>query len=155
MRTPIIGQGGQDEAKVMAGKDTGIPEIVPLRVDKWLWCARFFKTRSLAADAVTGGKVHVNRERVKPSRTVRPGDLLEVTVGFDVVTVEVRSIPHRRGPAPEARQCYLETEASVARRERMREQRRLASMAAPQTEGRPDKRTRRELMRFQREQGKD
>jgi ribosome-associated heat shock protein Hsp15 len=139
----------------MSERNAETREAVPLRVDKWLWCARFFKTRSLAADAVAGGKVHVNRERVKPSRTVRPGDLLEITVGFDVVAVEVRSIPVRRGPAPEARQCYLETEASVARRERMREQRRLASMAAPQTEGRPDKRTRRELLRFQREQGKD
>jgi ribosome-associated heat shock protein Hsp15 len=128
-------------------------EAVPLRVDKWLWCARFFKTRSLAADAVSGGKVHVNRERVKPSRTVRPGDLLEITVGFDVITVEVRSIPSRRGPATEARQCFAETEASIARRERVREQRRLAAMAAPQTDGRPDKRTRRELLRFQRNQG--
>jgi ribosome-associated heat shock protein Hsp15 len=137
----------------MRVKDEGMPGIVPLRIDKWLWCARFFKTRSLAADAVAGGKVHVNRERVKPSRTVRPGDLLEITVGVDVVTVEVHSIPVRRGPAPEARQCYVETEASIARRDRMREQRRLAAMAAPQTEGRPDKRTRRELLRFQRERG--
>jgi ribosome-associated heat shock protein Hsp15 len=137
----------------MRGRDAEAAETAPLRVDKWLWCARFFKTRSLAADAVGGGKVHVNRERVKPSRTVRPGDLLEITVGVDVITVEVRSIPVRRGPATEARLCYLETDASIARRERMREQRRLASMAAPQTEGRPDKRTRRELLRFQREQG--
>jgi ribosome-associated heat shock protein Hsp15 len=130
-------------------------ETPPLRVDKWLWCARFFKTRSLAAEAVSGGKVHVNRERVKPSRAVRPGDVLEVTVGFDVVTVQVRSIPVRRGPAPEARQCYVETAASLARRDRMREQRKLASMAAPQTDGRPDKRTRRELLRFQRGRGDD
>jgi ribosome-associated heat shock protein Hsp15 len=139
----------------MRERNAETTEIAPLRVDKWLWCARFFKTRSLAADAVAGGKVHVNRERVKPSRTIRPGDLLEITVGFDVVAVEVLSIPARRGPAQEARQCYLETEASIARRDRMREQRRLASMAAPQTEGRPDKRTRRELLRFQREQGQD
>lgn len=136
----------REEHEEVAGK-------APLRVDKWLWCARFFKTRSLAAAAVSGGKVHVNRERVKPSRAVRPGDLLDITVGFDVVSVEVRSLPARRGPAVEARQCYLETEASLARRERMREQRRLASMAAPQSDGRPDKRTRRELLRFQRERG--
>jgi ribosome-associated heat shock protein Hsp15 len=137
----------------MRERNAETTETVPLRVDKWLWCARFFKTRSLAADAVAGGKVHVNRERVKPSRTVRPGDLLDITAGFDVVTVQVRSIPLRRGPAPEARLCYAETEASIARRERMREQRRLASMASPQTQGRPDKRTRRELLRFQRERG--
>ena len=133
-----------------------MPEVrdeTGLRVDKWLWCARFFKTRSLAAAAVSGGKVHVNRERVKPSRLVRPGDVLEITVGFDAVTVEVLAIPGRRGPATEARLCYRETDASIARRERIREQRRLAALAAPQTDGRPDKRTRRELLRFHRKQG--
>jgi ribosome-associated heat shock protein Hsp15 len=123
-----------------------------LRVDKWLWCARFFRTRSAAGAAVGGGKVHVNRQRVKPSRTVRPGDLLEITVGFDVVTVTVLAIPARRGPATEARLCYEETAESVARRERGREQRRLATLAAPQTHGRPDKHTRRELLRMQRGQ---
>ena len=124
-----------------------------LRIDKWLWCARFFKTRSMAADAVAGGKVHVNRERVKPARAVVAGDVLDITLGYDVVTIEVRAIPRRRGPAAEARDCYQETPASIARRERIREQRRLAALAAPQTEGRPDKHTRRALLRFQREQG--
>jgi len=124
-----------------------------LRVDKWLWCARFFKSRSLAAEAVAGGKVHVNHQRVKPSRTVRTGDLLEITVGQDVHTVEVRSIPVRRGPASEARLCYEETPESLARRERIREQRRLAAMAAPQTQGRPDKHTRRELLKFRHGRG--
>jgi len=124
-----------------------------LRLDKWLWCARFFKSRSLASEAVNGGKVHVNGQRVKPARGVRVGDVLDVTVGHEVHTVEVRSIPARRGPAPEARLCYEETPASVARRERSREQRRLAAMAAPQTQGRPDKHTRRELLKFRREQG--
>jgi len=124
-----------------------------LRADKWLWCARFFKTRSLAAEAVAGGKVHVNGQRVKPSRPVRPGDLLEITVGYEVHTVEVRAIPARRGPAPEARLCYQETPESEARRERSREQRRLAALAAPQTPGRPDKHTRRELQKFRRGQG--
>lgn len=124
-----------------------------LRIDKWLWCARFFKSRSLASEAVAGGKVHVNGQRVKPSRTVRAGDMLEVTVGYDVHTVEVRAIPARRGPSAEARLCYEETAESIARRERSREQRRLAAMAAPQTQGRPDKHTRRELLRFQRSRG--
>jgi ribosome-associated heat shock protein Hsp15 len=131
------------------------PSPEPLRVDKWLWCARFFRTRSLAAGAVTGGKVHVNGQRVKPSRGVRPGDVLEVTVGFEVVTIQVTAIPARRGPAAAARLCYEETPESVARRERHREQRRLAAMAAPQTPGRPDKRTRRELLRFHRRQGEE
>jgi ribosome-associated heat shock protein Hsp15 len=133
--------------------DQGRGDSAQLRVDKWLWCARFFKTRSLAADAVAGGKVYANRERVKASRIVRPGDLLDITVGFDIVTVEVRAIPSRRGPAAEARSCYEETPASRNRRERVREQHRLAAMAAPQTDGRPDKRTRRELLRFHRARG--
>jgi ribosome-associated heat shock protein Hsp15 len=134
------------------GPSSGDAAAEPLRVDKWLWCARFFRTRSLAAAAVAGGKVHVNGSRVKPSRPVHPGDTLEITLGADAVTVTVRSLPARRGPATEARQSYEETVDSVARRERHREQRRLAAMAAPQTPGRPDKRTRRELLRFHRNQ---
>jgi ribosome-associated heat shock protein Hsp15 len=124
-----------------------------LRIDKWLWCARFFKSRSLAAEAVAGGKVHLNAQRVKPARTVQVGDVLEITLGVEVATVKVTAIPVRRGPAAEARLCYEETPESLARRERYREQRRLAAMAAPQTDGRPDKRTRRELLRFHRRQG--
>ena len=127
--------------------------VAELRADKWLWCARFFKSRSLAAEAVAGGKVHVNGQRVKPARPVRTGDLLEITVGHEVHTVEVRAIPARRGPATEARLCYEETAESQARRERSREQRRLAALAAPQTQGRPDKHTRRELQKFRRGQG--
>ncbi len=126
-----------------------------LRLDKWLWHARFFRTRSLATAAVSGGKVHVNGERAKPARGVRVGDQLEITAGFDALTVTVLAIPVRRGPAPEAHRCYEETTGSAARRERMREQRRLASMAAPQTPGRPDKQTRRALLRFHRGQRRD
>ena len=123
-----------------------------LRVDKWLWCARFFKTRSGAAEAVSGGKVHVNGQRVKPSRAVKAGDMLDVTLGVEVATIKVLAIPGRRGPAAEARLCYEETPESHARRERSREQRRLAALDAPRTDGRPDKRTRRELLRFHRRQ---
>lgn len=130
------------------------PNAASLRIDKWLWCARFFKTRSLAAEAVAGGKAHVNGQRVKPSRPVQAGDQLEVRVGFDTLTVDVLDIPARRGPAAEAQRCYLETPESIARRARSREQRQLAAMAAPQTEGRPDKHTRRKLLRFQRERGR-
>ena len=133
-------------------RDAG-PVGEALRIDKWLWCARFFKSRSLAAEAVAGGKVHLNAQRVKPSRTVMAGDVLEITLGVEVATVKVTAIPVRRGPAAEARLCYEETPESLARRERYREQRRLAAMAAPQTDGRPDKRTRRELLRFHRRQG--
>lgn len=133
------------------GSDDGPAGSV--RLDKWLWFARFFRTRSLAAAAVAGGKVHVNGSRVKPSRAVQSGDTLEITLGADTVTVTVRSLPSRRGPAPEARRSYEETADSAARRERHREQRRLAAMTVPQTPGRPDKRTRRELLRFHRNQG--
>lgn len=133
-------------------RDAG-PAVAELRIDKWLWCARFFKSRSLAAEAVAGGKVHLNAQRVKPARAVQAGDVLEITLGIEVATVKVTAIPMRRGPAAEARLCYEETPESLARRERYREQRRLAAMAAPQTDGRPDKRTRRELLRFHRRQG--
>ena len=126
-----------------------------LRIDRWLWCARFFKTRSLATDAVGGGKVHVNGVRAKPARAVRPGDVLEVTLGTETVTVKVLTIPSRRGPAPEARLAYEETPESVARRERSREQRRVARFTAPPTPGRPDKHTRRQLLELLRRRGRD
>ena len=113
-----------------------------LRIDKWLWCARFFKSRSQATAAVAGGRVHVNGERAKPSRAVRVDDRVEITrdeLRFEVV---VRSLPVRRGPAPEARTHYVETEASIAAREQRREHSRLAP---PAPDGRPDKHARRLL----------
>jgi ribosome-associated heat shock protein Hsp15 len=113
-----------------------------LRIDKWLWCARFFKSRSQATAAVAGGRVHVNGERAKPSRAVRVDDRVEITrdeLRFEVV---VRSLPVRRGPAPEARTHYVETEASIAAREQQRERSRLAP---PAPSGRPDKHARRLL----------
>jgi ribosome-associated heat shock protein Hsp15 len=113
-----------------------------LRIDKWLWCARFYKSRSQATAAVAGGLVHVNGERVKPSRAVHVDDRIEITrdeVRFEVV---IRSLPVRRGPAPEARTHYVETEASVTAREQQRERSRLAP---PAPAGRPDKHARRML----------
>ena len=118
------------------------PETAGLRIDKWLWCARFFKSRSQATAAVAGGLVHVNGERVKPSRPVHVDDRIEITrdeLRFEVV---VLSLPVRRGPAPEARSHYAETEASIAAREQKRERSRLAP---PAPEGRPDKHARRML----------
>lgn len=135
--------------------DTRQPDDGRLRLDKWLWHTRFFRTRSLATTAVSGGRVHVNGERAKPSRPIHAGDQLEISVGLDAITITVLGLPARRGPAPEARTYYEESPGSVARRERSREQRRLASMAAPQTPGKPDKKTRRALLRFHREQGQD
>lgn len=113
-----------------------------LRVDKWLWFTRFFKSRSQATDAVAGGRVHINGARVKPSHAVQIGDQVQITrdeVRFEVV---VRGIPVRRGPAPEAQAHYAETEASSTARELRRQQARLAP---PAPDGRPDKHARRAL----------
>ena len=116
-----------------------------LRVDKWLWCARFFRTRSLAQAAVEGGHVQVNDNRVKPSRSVRVGDRLRIQRDQERLEVVVTGIPARRGPAVEAQTHYRETPESEAARLRARELRRLTA-AAPT--GRPDKRERRELVRL-------
>jgi ribosome-associated heat shock protein Hsp15 len=113
-----------------------------LRVDKWLWFARFFKSRSEATAAVAGGLVHVAGERVKPARLVHPGEQLTVTKGEFRYEVVVQGIPVRRGPAQEARSHYAETPESVAARERRQEQ---ARMAPPAPDGRPGKHDRRAL----------
>ena len=115
-----------------------------LRIDKWLWCARFFKSRSLAQEAVEGGHVQVNGVRVKASRQVRAGDMLRITRERERYEVEVTAIPARRGPAAEARQHYRETPESEAARAHARE---LDRLSAPVSNGRPDKRERRDLMR--------
>lgn len=114
-----------------------------LRVDRWLWCVRFFRSRNLAAEAVRAGHVRVNGQRVKPARDVAPGDALTIQKDDQLIDVEVTAIPARRGPASEARACYRETEESISRREAaLRE--RPVFVPAP-TRGRPDKRTRRLL----------
>jgi ribosome-associated heat shock protein Hsp15 len=115
-----------------------------LRVDKWLWCARFFRSRGLAQAAVEGGHVQVNGERVKPARVVRVGDRLRITRERERFEVEVTGIPARRGPATEARLHYRETPESEAARATAREFDRLS---APVSDGRPDKRERRDLIR--------
>jgi ribosome-associated heat shock protein Hsp15 len=122
------------------------------RIDRWLWCARFYKSRALASRAVAGGKVHVNGERVKPSRAIAPGDRLSITRGAQALEVLVHALPERRGPASEASRCYEETPASVARREQLREQHALAAAFAPRPEARPHKRERRLLLKLRRQQ---
>jgi ribosome-associated heat shock protein Hsp15 len=117
-----------------------------MRVDKWLWASRLLKTRSLAAEAVKGGRVQVNGQRVKPSREVGPGDELEVTIGQVRRTVVVRGVAQRRGPAKEAVLLYEETPESVAARELAAERARLASPPPGADLGaRPTKRDRRRL----------
>jgi ribosome-associated heat shock protein Hsp15 len=117
-----------------------------VRIDKWLWAARLHKTRSLAAEAVKGGRVEVNGQRVKPSREVGPGDEIEVTTGQLRRTVVVRGLAERRGPAKEAVLLYEETPESTAARELLAEQRRLSSPPPGADLGaRPTKRDRRRL----------
>jgi ribosome-associated heat shock protein Hsp15 len=117
-----------------------------VRVDKWLWASRLIKTRSLAADAVKGGRVQVNGQRVKPSKEVAAGDELEVTIGHVRRTVIVRGTAERRGPAKEAALLYEETPESAAARARAAEERRLTSPPPGADLGaRPTKRDRRRL----------
>ncbi len=125
-----------------------------LRVDRWLWCVRLYKSRSLATAAVAGGHVHLNGARVKPAHAVTPGDRLSVSQGGLEREFTVRAIPERRGPAPEARACYEESADSVARAARVGEARRLAALTTPRPEGRPDKKERRDLLAFARRQGR-
>lgn len=119
-----------------------------VRLDKWLWCARFFKTRALATAAVAGGKVHVDGVRAKPSHTVRIGERLEITRGPERHEIVVRGVSGRRGPAGEAQRLYAETAASVALRKRHAELRKLAALASPAPARRPDKKSRRLIHRF-------
>jgi ribosome-associated heat shock protein Hsp15 len=123
------------------------------RLDKWLWCVRLFKTRSLAAQAVTGGRVHLNGERVKAAHVVRVGDHISLNIEGTTAEFDVLGLPARRGPAPEARAHYAETPESTARREKMREQHRIAELSRPRSDTRPDKRQRRQLAKFQRGDG--
>ncbi len=118
------------------------------RIDRWLWCARFFKSRSAAADAVRAGHVRLNGNRVKPAHGVKVGDSLAVGRGDDNERdVTVAAIPVRRGPASEAARCYVESAESLERQRAAAEQRALRPAFAPPTVGRPDKRTRRLLLR--------
>lgn len=120
------------------------------RIDRWLWCARFFKTRALAAQATSGGKVHLNNERVKPAHGVQIGDHISMMVDGVRAEFDVLGLPARRGPAKEAQQHYCERPESVERRAKHREVHRLADLTRPRPASRPGKRDRRRLVRFQR-----
>jgi len=120
--------------------------VESMRVDKWLWAARFFKTRSISKSAIEGGKVHHNGERVKVSKEVRVGMELTIQQGFDRKTVVIKALSGIRGAAPIAQQLYEETEVSVARRELIATQRKLHNLARP--EYRPSKKDRRQISKF-------
>lgn len=120
----------------------------PVRLDKWLWAARFFKTRGLAKDAIEGGKVHVDGARARPSRNVMPGMIIRMRLGQDEKTVEVLALSSKRGPAKVAQTLYEETPDSREKREKeavLRREARLVTAAAPTR--RPDKKARRDLRR--------
>jgi ribosome-associated heat shock protein Hsp15 len=117
-----------------------------LRIDKWLWAARFYKTRSLACDEVTKHRVQINGQDVKPAREVRVGDTLTVRQGNITKTVQVKGISAARGPAPVAQLLYEETSESIALRAKLAEQNRMAAEPAHSIEhGRPTKRDRRQI----------
>lgn len=118
-----------------------------VRIDKWLWAARFFKTRSLAQDAVERGRVRIEGEPVKPSRAVKINDRILVDNGSDRWEVMVAAISGSRGPAPVARTLYFETDESIARRENDKEARRLYPEPSLDIKGRPTKRDRRAMTR--------
>ncbi len=119
-----------------------------LRLDKWLWAARFFKTRGLAADAIDGGKVKLNGHAAKPAKEVKAGDTLDLTIGDAQWTVVVRALNEYRRPAPEAQLLYEESAESRERRSRAAEARALAPPPGADLRGRPTKRDRRRIQRF-------
>jgi len=127
---------------------TGHDDLPRQRIDKWLWAARFFKTRSLAAAAVDGGRVRWNGQNVKPARELKPGDELEIVAGELRWTVVVRGVNAQRRPAPEARLLYEETAQSAARRLQLEEIRRLAPMPGAGLKGRPTKKAGRLIRGF-------
>jgi len=130
------------------GSSTGHPGPGAARIDRWLFGVRLFKSRSLATQAVTGGKVHVNGDRVKPSREVRAGDVVTFVRGTVEFECTVTDIPARRGPATEAARCYVESQASETRRAEFAQRMRVASGLAPRPDERPDKHARQALRRL-------
>ncbi len=118
------------------------------RIDRWLFAVRLYGSRSLAAQAVSGGRVHLNGERVKPGRAVRPQDHLSLTRGALAFECTVTAIPARRGPARQAALCYEESPASVARRSEFSARMKLAAALTPRPQGRPDKHQRARLRRL-------
>jgi ribosome-associated heat shock protein Hsp15 len=124
-------------------------QLTKVRIDKWLWAARFFKTRSLAKQAIDGGKVQADGQRIKASKDVVVGTILKIRQGWDDKEVEVVSLSDQRRGAPEAQKLYQETEASVARREELAAQRKAMGAAnGVYTDGRPNKKQRRQIHRF-------
>lgn len=119
-----------------------------LRIDKWLWAARFYKTRSLATEAIRAGHIKLNGTTVKPARELHPGDTLELTQGEVRWTIQVRALNELRRPASEAQQLYEETPESQARRSAQKDARKLAPVPGSDLRGRPTKKARRQIRGF-------
>lgn len=119
-----------------------------VRLDKWLWAARFYKTRSLAKEAIEGGKVHYNQQRVKPGKVVELNALVKMRLGWDEKEVLILGIAEKRRSAPEAQLLYTETEASIAQRERRAWERKQNQIAQYPPARRPSKKERRQIHRF-------
>ena len=126
-----------------------------VRLDKWLWAARFYKTRSIARDMIDGGKVHYNGQRAKPSKIVEVGAILTLRQGNEQKTIRVLAISDQRRPAREAEYLYQETLVSITKRENIAEARKLNALTMPHPDRRPDKKERRTLIKFKydRQQG--
>ena len=122
--------------------------LTSLRIDKWLWAARFFKTRSLATEAIHAGHIKLNGNTVKPARELRPGDMLDLAIGEEKWTVEVLGLNDLRRPASEAQQLYAETVESRERRAAAKEAHRLAPTPGSDLRGRPTKKARRQIRGF-------
>jgi len=120
-------------------------ELTSLRLDKWLWASRFFKTRKLATEAINGGKVHLNGVRIKPSRAVKAGDMLDITREGFRYHIEVLGLNDKRRPAKEAQRLYEEDEESIRKREQERELRKLNSASVHQSDKKPNKKERRQM----------
>lgn len=123
-------------------------EADSVRIDKWLWAARFFKTRSLASEAVAGGKVKVNGERAKPAKTIRMGDEVRIRIGAFEHVIRVQGLSERRGPASEAQLLYGESEESKAARKELALQLAATKIYTAVDKGRPSKKDRRDLIRL-------
>ncbi|VTP16893.1 Heat shock protein 15 [Phytobacter ursingii] len=126
-------------------KEQSAPDV---RLDKWLWAARFYKTRALAREMIEGGKVHYNGQRSKPSKIVELNATLTLRQGNDERTVIIKAITEQRRPAAEAVEMYEETSESVAKREKMALARKMNALTMPHPDRRPDKKERRDLMKF-------
>ncbi|WP_395490003.1 ribosome-associated heat shock protein Hsp15 [Cedecea davisae] len=119
-----------------------------VRLDKWLWAARFYKTRAVAREMIEGGKVHYNGQRSKPSKLVELNAVLTLRQGNDERTVNILAITEQRRPATEATQLYEETTESIAKREKVALARKMNALTMPHPDRRPDKKERRDLMKF-------